>query len=365
MTGFRCLLALLLATLAVGGCRPRLSRAEQTLVQAWLLCDECDGGERQRVAGLGAKAVPTLAAALRDGPPADRRANMAQQLRDLYGRLGGAAALGVTQQVFITSYLDNYVTSYRTRAALSLGDIATPDAARALEEAQAGDSSGTAPLPGSVRLAVQGAIAAGYPAFTGSLSDSSVGAFDTVTVVRGAAPWDGDEAVSLQGGPFPSDLVVVRRVDTLRFLAVGLPGRYTLAVLKEGPGPARAPLDIQTLRYHPHTPETAPNLAARPFPQRVFLALGRPPAADTIDFFQFLTGAQPLTVSAIATWTGGQDVDLSWVACAGGEVGNSSGLTANKPEKSTVTVPAESCWLLVVSGRGPIPPATSRIRPGR
>jgi hypothetical protein len=176
-----------------------------------------------------------------------------------------------------------------------------------------------------------------------------------VTVKPGSVPWDGNETVTLPGGPFPGDLLVTQNNDSLRLLAVGTPGTYNLVIEKEGPNPVRAPLVITSLRYEPHTPASVPNLVVRPFPQRIFIALGRPPASDTVDYFGFSTiGAVPFSVTATATWQSNANVDLKWQDCVtAAPVGNLDGSTpANKPERTSVSVPAGQCWNLLVIIRG-------------
>ena len=349
-----------LLLLAAVACRP-LNRTERQDLETWLLCEECTGGERERVARLGDRAVNTLAGTLGNGPAADRRANMAQQIRELYGRLGGAAAVGATEAAFVSRYLDNYVVTYRVRSAMSLGDIGTPKALRALQRAATGDSAGTSPLPPAVRLAVMSGLAEGLPAFSGTLNDSSVRAFDTVNVRRGSVAWDGDEVAVIRGAPF-ADLVVGRGPDSVRVLAVALPGSYNLTIENEGQGPVRVPFRIHSLRYEPRTPATSPDLGLSPFPMRFFLALAPPPAADTIDYFRFTAPpAGDLTITATATWSGNQDVDLGWRSCVGAGVGGTDGVTAAKPEKTTFSIPAGTCWLLTISGRGSATPALVQL----
>lgn len=329
---------------SLGACGP--SKTQKQQINIWLLCEDCPAGDRQRVAAIGKKAVQILWAALRDGPPIEGRRNTEAQVRDLYRRLGSVAA---TEASFVNEYLSNYVNGYRIRAAISLGDIQVGGAKEALAEAIKADS--TAPLPAPVRIAVYNAAAGQYQTFSGSLSDSSVAAFDTVLLRRGIKPWNGAERISIPGSPFPDSVVVSRNADTIRFLAVGTPGEYNLLV-NEGGTAVRVPLRITTLQYEAH----APNLSfSPPTPWHEFIALGAPPARDTIEYFRFAAPPGNIrTVTATADWQSGANVDLSWQVCdTPTVVGNADGVTNGKPEKTTVTVPGGQCWKLLVVIHGP------------
>jgi hypothetical protein len=194
---------------------------------------------------------------------------------------------------------------------------------------------------------VHAALASAHPPFGGSLSDSSVRFLDTVLVRRGPAAWDGDETVRLWGGPFPDDLLVLRTSDSLRFVAVGRPGRYPLTIENEGYGPARAALRILAFSYAAHMPATAPNLAVRPFPMRLFFALGDSVSGDTVEFFKMAPPAGALPVTATVQWDTPANVDLVWRTCAApSPAGNFDGATGAKPERTSVIIPAGACWLL-------------------
>jgi hypothetical protein len=333
-----------------------LSREEQLAIQAWLLCDDCVAGERQAVQNLGSRAVPALADALRFGPAPARVENVRRQLDAQWTRLRG---LPVGRGPWIARHLANYLNLYRERAATSLGDIGQAGAADSLQAVLADHATGTALLPQPVLLAVEAALAADLPGFTGSLSDSTVGFLDSVRVT--AAPglvWDGDETVSLRGAPFGDSVQVgpaqpVPGGGHLTFRAVGRPGTYAVVVRNQGVGPAgvgtahRSVLDIVSLRYTTHTPATGPNLAALPLGSHVWaFALGTAGPADSVDYVRFAPAA-PLALTATLQWDTRADLDLRWRPCAApGVVGNPDGATSAKPERTSVTVPAGACWLL-------------------
>lgn len=348
MTRWRGLIAAAGLAAVVAGCRARsLAPEEQEFVRVWLLCDDCTGGERARVAALGNRAVPTLGVALMDGPSPAGRANIEAQLRDLYFRLG---PLPVTEAAFVSDHLANYVATWRERAAVSLGDIGTAAAFAALEEALADT---TALEPGTL-LAARRSHALRHRLFTGAVTDSVVRGFDTVTVRRGSGAWDGDETVSLVGAPFPNDLIVHRDLDSIKIVAAAPPGAYQLLVEGEPAGPARAPLRITTIRYAP-SPATSPReLAAGAATQVLLLALWPPAIGDTIDHVRVLTPLIPSPRLVTADWSGSGNVDLRWAPCPGdAPLDPGQGATANRPEVLTLGAPDPPCRLIQVVLRAP------------
>jgi hypothetical protein len=112
-------------------------------ILAWLECEECTDGELAAVVDLGADAVPTLTATLRDGMSPAPRARLVRQLserhaaRVAYGLQHPDAAPILTEQEFIDHHVENRDALYRGRSALALGLIGTPAAEEALREALA------------------------------------------------------------------------------------------------------------------------------------------------------------------------------------------------------------------------------------
>lgn len=129
----------------------RVSQASVAPVYAWVLCQECDRGERARVVALGDTAVPLLRTLLLDGPPAERKQQMEEYLRPLATpRQGQRPASPAT----IARVLSSYDALYRVRAASALSGIGGPKSLRALCDAREGAKS--AP---SVRQAIDTALA--------------------------------------------------------------------------------------------------------------------------------------------------------------------------------------------------------------
>jgi hypothetical protein len=116
------------------------AEARRTII-AWLECEECTEGQLEAVVKLGAAAVPSLAASLREGPSqASRevyRRNLAATYRELkdYERTHPEAHVTMSEEEYVRTYMENYVALHQTRSATALGAIGGPEARRALEEA--------------------------------------------------------------------------------------------------------------------------------------------------------------------------------------------------------------------------------------
>ena len=127
--------ALLGVMVALGACHPTL--AERSIVRRWLLCEECVEGERDSVVALGDNVVKALEEAL-DGPPAAGRDNIRRQAEAMFARI---PAPPLPEAVYVEHYVDNYVATYQSRAAIALGLIGTPRARAVLLEALRNDSA--------------------------------------------------------------------------------------------------------------------------------------------------------------------------------------------------------------------------------
>ncbi len=290
-----------------------LSETQQETIKRWLFCDDCTDAMRADVQALGDPAVEPLADALK-GPPAEWRSNMRTQFGEAANDLG----LSPTDSAaYVARYLANFDASAQSRSAWSLGDIDTPASVQALRDALG--ASRSPPYRSDVLRAIHEAlVTAELAEFDGQLSPDSTPAFlDTVVVRQGTLAWDGDESVSLNGAPFPDDLVVRRwTTDSLGFLAVGETGRYALSVTNIGPGQAvrRVPLTITSF---PGPAELAPRsiLPGLTLPQTIFLSLSQSTnPADTLRYYRFQPAANT-TVTATVEWRNDARIDLIWNAC--------------------------------------------------
>jgi hypothetical protein len=128
--------SIILGVLA-GGCASGKGepRVAGDVVTSWLECEECTDGELRRVVSLGDTAVPTLTAALQNGPPAEIRAQLSKDLLATYGNLKGYGPVSMTEEEYVRKYTENAVVLYRVRAAVALGAIGGPEPRRALEGA--------------------------------------------------------------------------------------------------------------------------------------------------------------------------------------------------------------------------------------
>lgn len=97
------------------------------------MCEDCTDGELRAVVKLGAQAVPSLIATLRDGLSPASQALFEEQLGSFYDT---AARKGrTTRQEFVAHHVGNREALVRVRAARALGRIGTPAAQAALREA--------------------------------------------------------------------------------------------------------------------------------------------------------------------------------------------------------------------------------------
>ena len=152
----------LLVGISLASCSPT-SRRE--VVDAWLLCDECQGGElatlrdRGQMAwyvpspnfpwfGEGGRTVGMLAKALRG--PARRNVEIKRaQHTTSYAELSAYATsrgqvITTDEANYVARYVGNYIASYQKRAAIALGEIRTVGAVRSLRKALLRDSLGLA-----------------------------------------------------------------------------------------------------------------------------------------------------------------------------------------------------------------------------
>lgn len=304
------LLALPLATsLVVSACK-KLTPDQYAKIDRWLLCDECNNGERDTVRAIGGKAVHTLDQAL-IGPSPGRVKNIEAQARQTHGALPDTAA-------YVADLRANYVALYQRRAAISLGDIGGSRATNALRRAQR-DAVARGYRADVVQVVNSVLGSAAWGRFTGQIRPSVAAWGRSVHVVRdpNASLWDGNEAVALYQAA-PSDSIAISRwplvTDSFAFIALAEPGRYALLVTGLGP-PADtqvASFTISAAPHQTHTPTTAPTVTAAVFPQTLQIAMGFRPN-DTTDYFRFQTGP-PRAVTALAS-AAPDSPALRWYMC--------------------------------------------------
>ena len=131
-----------LGTQGMGLAQPNSAGTEVVrVVQVWLECEECREGQRAAVVRLGAAAVPVLGQYLR-GPAPERRAEVQRSLQAAWQKMKEYEAdhanvkVPMTQDEYVTTYLDNFIALYQVRSAIGLGDIGGSEAARLLNEAR-------------------------------------------------------------------------------------------------------------------------------------------------------------------------------------------------------------------------------------
>lgn len=365
-------LALAGATVAVLGCRLAVNELQD--VESWLGCDECFRGEREAAARVGKRAVPLLARALREGPSARRR-----QLIDTRSFLAfrQRPIAGLDSIAYAAVVRANYVASVQERAAVSLADIGGDRALGALDAVLQNANAYRADVVAHVRALRR---AAGQARFAFQVSPALVRVGDTVTVrAKTGTPFSGDELAILEDSAFSApDLVVRREPDAIVFVAVGHPGTHVVSLTSLGPRSITEvfPLTITTLQDRSDRrafacgsmrcqADSAEPIAVTPAqPYQTFLSLHGPtPLADDADLFRLSPGpARRLT--AVLDWNGPANLDLRWLLCSTLQpVGNANGATAQRPERSSVLVPAGACWLLVVTmPNATAEPAFARLR---
>jgi len=316
MSNTRALCAVLSLTGLLVSCR--LSKAEYETIDAWLLCDECVGHEREAVRAIGGAAIHTLDQAL-VGPSPGRVANKEAQFKQMYRTMSPAPA--VPETTYVRELRSNYIAKYQYRAAVSLGDIGGRRALAALQRAL--DSAAVREYRPDVVKAIDVVLAlasAPRPSgpVTGLIGTTTPRFGDTVRLVRTASQsWTGNETVTLHGSAFADSLLVRRwALDSLAFLAIGSLGDYAVALAWFGQPAGRQviPLQIVPPGYGSHTSATAPLITADSVGVTRYMLLPTRPG-DTTDFFR-LEPTESLTVTAAVTSSGVTPATLRWYTCA-------------------------------------------------
>jgi len=327
-------------------------------VEAWLLCGECAHGERAAVAALGMAAYPVLRDALANGPPANFRDNIRAKFRSVYRTTAPSAALSESQ--YAERAVENFVATYKKRAALSLGDIGGAQAMATLQQASLDVSN----RPDVIEVVQIARMAADTARFRGVITPAAPAFGDTV-VVRPPAfePFNNDELIELNGKTAqPLDMTILRTPDSIRFIAAALPGQHVLTVHNVGTTSqnqvtsivVRTLMDPNDRRMATCSTTAcriaqAPSYASLPGPVKHFLTLWSTRSGmDTVDLIRFQSPTL-FHVTAHAVWNTADNVDLRWIACTGATpVGNANGATGQPSETTTVDIPAGACWLLAV-----------------
>jgi hypothetical protein len=343
-------------------------------IERWATCDECTNGERNAVKAYGERAVSLLRQYLKEGPDSERRAIRERKLRANYAAHPGT---GVSEAEYVANLMANYVATYQIRSAVSLGDIGTPDARKALDEAgvRSGYRQDVARVIQSVR--------SGYAStrFGGTVSPAVVAFGDTINLTPPVGQtFSGNTLLGVDGQPLAfGDAVLIRQPNRLALAAVGGSGGHLLEIrgLGSGTTPLVAPITIRTsadandrstrlcidadtacLRLR------APQVSSGVFPFTTFLSLQRGVQNDSLDYFK-IQSSSAIPVTAKLDWNDSSNLDLTWRNCLTfGEEGNLNGATSQKPEATTVNIPTGQCWFLLVKMRsaGSAEPTFARLR---
>ncbi len=361
---------ILLATLSA-------CREERLLppIEAWLHCDECIDGERAAVRALGDPTVPQLARALLDGPPTRKRRIVRRQAVGAHSRSGVGT---ISASAYAAQMVDNYVAKYQKRAAVSLGDIRTPRAKSALDEAL--QPARRSQYRADVWRTIQSArMAIDATPFAGKFERPMVAFGDTAFLLAPPArPFTRNDIVTFDDKTFPpANLLLSQQPDRLGFAAVGGSGAHLIAVRNIRRGTTEVASFIITSiadandRATRNCPDRgcevsrSPIIPAAALPYQTFLSLwSEPPHKDSLDMFRFPSASSPLRVTAQLDWIGPGNLDLLWRHCSQfTPVGNSDGATTANPERSSVDIPAGECWLLLVAQNSRLPePTFARLR---
>ena len=305
-----------------------LTDDEWARVQVWLHCEHCDSTMLAYVDSLGAakerETIAVLGRALKEGPSQKQRENMMHGLATNWSRIESSAPAGLTLDLYIRHYVDNYVAGYQMHAATALSEIGTERAVDRLREAEM-ESGERGYREDVVRQVARSYAAAAYGSYEGAVT-SPIGFLESTRLhADPGLAWTGTEIVLVPGAPF-LDVAVGERwgTDSLEFVVGAWPGEYE--VLIPGTGAAEdtlhAPLTITSRRYAPHPRSNPLNLGSLSVPRRVYAALtgslavpgGEPVSGNPMDHFEVRV-ASDTAVLAILDWAGGGTVLPTWHPC--------------------------------------------------
>ena len=107
--------------------------AVQGALDAWYTCIECQDGELDKLIRYRDLVEETLIVTLRDGPSPARKTQVEELLRESYQ---SSPSQTISEDRYVELFMANADAKFRTRAALALGKIRTPNAVKALKEAE-------------------------------------------------------------------------------------------------------------------------------------------------------------------------------------------------------------------------------------
>lgn len=118
-----------------------LTEAESSMLNDWILCDDCGGDQLTALATLQDRVVPTLERAVTEQFPKPVEELLRKQLRKMHGELLASFQRGgrewpVSVERFEAHYIGNLKRRVAVRSAKALGTIATPAARNRLEQAR-------------------------------------------------------------------------------------------------------------------------------------------------------------------------------------------------------------------------------------
>ncbi|MBL0172224.1 MAG: hypothetical protein IPP90_16165 [Gemmatimonadaceae bacterium] len=128
--------------------------AVDTIVYAWMQCQDCLSRERDRVMLLGDSAVPRLRDILINGPPPSHMESIQKSLQYLVSHADSGR---VPSNTVVAAQLEAFRTMYRIRAASALAGISNASAVSALCAGVAPSAPGSTPqVAASARVAELG-----------------------------------------------------------------------------------------------------------------------------------------------------------------------------------------------------------------
>jgi hypothetical protein len=360
------------------GCRaPHLTAKQGASVEKWLTCDECTSGERDSVKALENEVLPRLHELLLGYPSAVEITLFKRQAQRAYQM---TKPIGVSEADYIASQFGALQARRQTRAAQSLVDIHTAPARSILTYAASiANGRFRSDVASQVRF-----LAAAWegPSFNGT-SKREVEFGDSL-VFEGGTPVLTAQALAIidSSSPFaPESMVYRRSAGTLIVAAAAMPGQHTVAII-DGASTRTSAVnvtsDVDLNDRHTRRcatdvcrADSAEVINAGSLPALRFLSLKTVGTRiDTVDFFRIQATGAPLTVTARLDWrapgTAPVNLNLQWRTCLGLlATGNADGSTPlNKPEVTSLTIPAGQCRMLLVTGpsQPAVPTVIARLR---
>jgi hypothetical protein len=227
--------------------------------------------------------------------------------------------------------------------------IVAVDAAGLATGKAPGRATVTVVAPGGASGTASIVVAPGTFAGTVNPTSGSPGQSVTITRAAGGPDFDSDTQVFFNGVRTFIDSATAT-ADQIQVVIPGIGVAGPVELLLTGMGADQiaqkmsftsntASFDDQ---YDPANddPATAPAITAN---GNYYIVLN---PGDENDFFAITAGASPLTVTVTASWFTAADVDILWADTGGNDLGFYGGATSANPEKSTVTIPAGTTYLI-------------------